>query len=265
VRFTRAWRRPRVKCSFCEPGRVSLRFTHQSGARAEVPPRHISTIRPDQKKRVEKRRDLDRAVPPSSSTHERGHMVALAHRFGGEMRRHSWSGISAAMVFAATVGVVAQSSPQNSPQPTPEPTPQPPTTAQAPAPSPPQSSEGHRITVAGCLQEAPPGPVGTSGSAQSVPPAATDAPPATDAPAKPDAASGDAKLVLANAVPSPAETAASSSAPQTYQLIANAGALKPHLGKKLELSGTVEDQNSSANVPSLRVEAGKVIAETCTK
>jgi hypothetical protein len=188
--------------------------------------------------------------------------------FGGEMSRNSWSGISAAMVFAATVGVVAQSSPQNSPQPTPEPTPQPPTTAQAPAPSPPQSSEGRRITVAGCLQEAPPSPVGTSGSAQSAPPAATDAPVATDAPAKPDAASGDAKLVLANAVPAPAETTASasnSSAPQTYQLIANEGALKPHLGKKLELSGTVEDQNSSANAPRLRVEAGKVIAETCMK
>ena len=263
MRLTRAWRRHRVKCSLCKAGRVSLRFTHQF-RRPVLRFRRGASARFDSiRKRVEKRRDFDRAVAPSSSTREGGHMVALAEGFGGVMRKHSWSGISAAMVFAATVGVVAQS--QNSPQPTPEPAPQPPTTAQAPAPSSPQSSEGRKITVAGCLQEAPPSPVGTSGSTQSAPPAATDAPPATDAPAKPDAASADAKLVLADAVPSPAETTASSSAPQTYQLIANAAALKPHLGKKLELSGTVEDQKSAANAPMLRVEAGKVIAETCTK
>jgi hypothetical protein len=60
-------------------------------------------------------------------------------------------------------------------------------------------------------------------------------------------------------------------------LIANEAALMPHVGKKLELSGTIEDQNSpsppaipesndssAANAPQLRVEAGKVIAETCT-
>ena len=54
------------------------------------------------------------------------------------------------------------------------------------------------------------------------------------------------KLVLANAVPAPAgatASAASSSAPQTYQLIANAEALKPHVGKKLELTGTLEDKD----------------------
>jgi hypothetical protein len=60
-------------------------------------------------------------------------------------------------------------------------------------------------------------------------------------------------------------------------LIANETALMPHVGKKVELSGTIEDQNSAsppatsestnasaANAPQLRVEAGKVVAETCT-
>ena len=173
------------------------------------------------------------------------------------MRRQNSSGVLAAMVFAATVAVAAQTpTSQNSSEPTPAP--QPETTAQAPAAPPAQSSESSKITVAGCLQAAPASPTGTSGNTPSVPPAATDAP------QKSDAASGDVKLVLANAVPSPAgatASASSSSAPLTYQLIANAEALKPHVGKKLELTGTLEDKDSS---PKLRVEAGKVIARVCT-
>jgi hypothetical protein len=60
-------------------------------------------------------------------------------------------------------------------------------------------------------------------------------------------------------------------------LIANEAALMPHVGKKLELTGTIEDQNSAsqpagsepkdssaANGPQLRVESGKVVASTCT-
>jgi hypothetical protein len=131
--------------------------------------------------------------------------------------------------------------------------------------------------VAGCLQPAAPSPTGTSGTA--APPTAA----ATDGAAKPEAASGDAKFVLANAVPSAAEPTASaspSSAPMTYRLIANEAALSPHVGKKLELTGTIDDQDgsprspgaepnrppatsSAANGPKLRVETGKVLAEPC--
>ena len=198
------------------------------------------------------------------------------------MRSRIWSGILAAGVFAATVTVAAQE-PATSQSPAPPtatsqapatPTTAPPTTTQAPAASAPQSSEGSRITVAGCLQAAPASPTGTSGSAATAP-AAT-----TDAAAKPEATSGDAKFVLANAVPSSADkaaTAPSSSAPRTYRLIANESALTPHVGKKLELTGTIDDQDSSArsatsesrgssaaSAPKLRVEAGKVVAESCT-
>jgi hypothetical protein len=172
------------------------------------------------------------------------------------MNRAAWSGILASLVVAATIGVTAQSS--SPAQASPE-TPSPPT-AQAPAPAPPQSSEERRITVAGCLQAASPSPVGTSGSAPAAPSAATGEA------AKPEATSGEANIVLANAVPAPAATAAGasdSSAPQTYRLIANATALTPHLGKKLELSGTLED-SSAEKGPMLRVEAGKIIAEACT-
>jgi hypothetical protein len=49
-------------------------------------------------------------------------------------------------------------------------------------------------------------------------------------------------------------------------LIANEAALNPHVGKKLELTGTIDDQPSSgATGQKLRVEAGKVLAEACTQ
>jgi len=60
-----------------------------------------------------------------------------------------------------------------------------------------------------------------------------------------------------------------SSSKQTYRLIANATALTPHVGKKVELTGVLEDQKSSASTtageggPALRVTAGKVIANSC--
>jgi hypothetical protein len=131
--------------------------------------------------------------------------------------------------------------------------------------------------VAGCLRAAAASPTGTSGAA-ATPPATTDAA------GKADAANADAKFVLANAVPSSADTSATttaSNAPQTYQLIANGSALTPHVGKKLELTGTIEDESSAApsaksessassttasaaNGPKLRVQSGKVVGETCT-
>ena len=189
------------------------------------------------------------------------------------MRGYTWSGISAAIVLAATVGVAGQepSPSQNSPQPAPQPS----ATSQAPAPAPespqsPQSNDARRVTVAGCLQTAPSGPIGTSGSATPAPAPST----APDAAAKPEGGSGSAKLVLVDAVPAPAEAAgnaSNSAAPQTYRLIANEGALLPHVGKKLELTGTIEDQktsasndSSAANAPQLRVEAGNVVASSCT-
>jgi hypothetical protein len=194
------------------------------------------------------------------------------------MRREMWSGTLAAVVLVATVGVAAQSEKSAEPTPQPpataqEPAPQPPTTAPEPATAPAQNSDARRITVAGCLQQAPAAPVGTSGSAAPAPSTA-----ATDAPAQ---ASADAKLVLANAVASPtspggaapsnpATTPGSpdSATAQTYRLIANEAALSPHVGKKLELSGTIEESSATSSAsggPMLRVEAGKVIAESCTQ
>jgi hypothetical protein len=127
------------------------------------------------------------------------------------------------------------------------------------------ASAENKVTVTGCLTPAPPAPTGTAGS--------------TDA--KGDPAS-DVKFLLTNAA-SPSAAGASNGAPaaRTYRLIANETALSPHSGKKLELTGTIEGQESSssasaapdgsskgqssANAPKLRVESGKIVAPQCNE
>jgi len=57
-------------------------------------------------------------------------------------------------------------------------------------------------------------------------------------------------------------------------LIANGSALTEHVGKKLELTGVIEDQAGAASGsetsagaasgPALRVKSGKVVANSCT-
>jgi hypothetical protein len=128
------------------------------------------------------------------------------------------------------------------------------------------------MTLTGCLREAGSGATATSGSAAATP-GATDA-----AGAKP--ASAESKYVLEDATPSAsggATASAQSATPKTYHLIANDSALAPHVGKKLELTGTLESQTASAqagssgatasasSAPTLRVESGNVMAASCTQ
>jgi hypothetical protein len=58
-------------------------------------------------------------------------------------------------------------------------------------------------------------------------------------------------------------------------LIANGSARTEHVGKKLELTGVIEDQagapsasetsaSGAASGPALRVKSGKVVAASCT-
>jgi hypothetical protein len=76
--------------------------------------------------------------------------------------------------------------------------------------------------------------------------------------------------------PAPAGAAKSASAAQTYRLIANPTALSPHVGKKLEVTGTLEDQGNpsqsaqaaagpEANAPALRAKSAKIIAPSCSE
>jgi hypothetical protein len=168
------------------------------------------------------------------------------------MNRRVWTGTCAAIVSFATAGMLAQ------------------TTAQTPAPqqSTPSSS-ATKVTVVGCLKAAPgiagdtasaanPSPTGTAGSTE------TGAPPA--AATGTSGASAEPKFVLTDASASPAETATSA---QTYRLIANPVSLTEHVGKKLELVGTIDTTSTpdpkdpSAAAPALRVESGKIVAASC--
>ena len=140
--------------------------------------------------------------------------------------------------------------------------------AQAPPPGASATSE-HKITVTGCLKAAPPAATDSAASAQ--PPDTAGTTGTAGATAASDPAS--ARFVLADATMSPAagEPAAAAKEPaQTYRLIANPVALGPHVGKKLELTGTL-DQSAAASSgagdpaagPVLRVEAGKILAASC--
>jgi hypothetical protein len=158
------------------------------------------------------------------------------------MQRQTWSGMIIAAIFAVSGVVMAQSPASQAATRDPS-TSTPPATQAAPS----QAASPNHVTVTGCLREASPGAAATGGSAA---PAPTDA--KSNAPA-------DAKFVLADASP----TGTATSAPQTYELVANESALAPHVGKKLEFTGTVEA--SASGQPRLHAESAKVIAADCTK
>jgi hypothetical protein len=191
------------------------------------------------------------------------------------MRANIWTGICGAIVTVASIGVFAQPPQTGTPQTaTPQTgTPQtgtsqtatPQTTTPAPSQSAQSSSDSKKITVTGCLKAAPQAggtdtasatPTGTAGSSSAT---STGTSGATDP--------ATAKFVLTGASASPSDGTASA---QTYRLIANPTALTEHVGKKLELVGTIDPSSNadpkdpSAAAPALRVESGKIIAASCS-
>ena len=77
--------------------------------------------------------------------------------------------------------------------------------------------------------------------------------------------------MLTGASASPSDSTADSVAVQTYRLIANPTALTEHVGKKLELVGTIDPTSTpdpkdpSAAAPALRVQSGKIVAASCSQ
>ena len=184
------------------------------------------------------------------------------------MTKSIWTGTCAAIVGFATTAMIAQA-----PQ-TPQTPPTPPQAAAA-------SAEG-KVTVTGCLKTAPPDAASATGTA------GTTGTTGTTSAASPNAAA-DAKFLLTEATSTPAASDPSAApapppaapsethAGSTYRLIANPSALTPHVGKKLALTGTIEkspaaEASSTPGTPTgadapmlaLRVESGKILAETCT-
>ena len=122
------------------------------------------------------------------------------------------------------------------------------------------SSSANKVTVTGCIQraaaEAPTATSGTSGAA--IP---------------------DTQFVLANATAgtSPAGTSGTSSSAMTtaprYRLDDDAvSKITPHVGHKVEVTGTVDSSSRStgatstgASAPKLKVESIKMMAATCSE
>ena len=184
------------------------------------------------------------------------------------MKKSIWTGVLTSVVGFATAATI---------------------TAQTPAQQGTAGSADRRITVTGCLSEAPATAAATPAGAA----AGTTGTTGTAAAAGTTGTTGETaapRFVLTNATASaaasaagaastteaPASSAASAPAAQTYRLIANATALSPHVGKKLELTGTLEDPNAATGASetsgsaefkavALRVESGKVVGESCSK
>jgi pilus assembly protein FimV len=163
-----------------------------------------------------------------------------------------WAGtITTAIAFVAATAAIAQT----------------PAAQQAPG------QADKTIVLTGCLRAAPSSAdtAGTAGAAGTPGAAGTTGAGAT-ATASATGAAADQKFVLMEATaaadpsaPAAAADAAASSAKQTYRLVANPSALSPHVGKKLELTGTIEP-SSGADAgpgPALRVASGKIIAASC--
>jgi len=153
------------------------------------------------------------------------------------MRNALWSGFLTATVCAVTVGLAAQTPPQT-----------PPSSSASPA--------GKSITLSGCIEKAP---------------AEAGASATTAAPA----------FILANAAPasgSTSDTVGTSGGAKPaakYRLDADAAKLTPHVGHKVEITGTVDEMSSSATPPSgatassaagpkLKVDSVKMVAATCS-
>ena len=161
------------------------------------------------------------------------------------MRKTTWIATCTAMAFGLATALVAQ-------------TPTPSQTS-------PSSGSAKTITVSGCIQRAAQAQTGTSGSAS----ASRDSEVKfllTSAAMSSSGATGTAGTA-GTAGAAPSSTAVASE----YRLDADDAKLTPHVGHKVEISGTVESSAgatqapsaSAANAPKLKVDAVKMVAATC--
>jgi hypothetical protein len=192
----------------------------------------------------------------------------------GLMKKSIWTGMLAATVGLAGAGLAGQTG----------------TTPQQSTPQTTTAGSDQKVTVTGCLRSAAEATTADATGATGTT-AATGTAGATGTSGSADS---DAKYILADASLKPADTSGASTSPdtpastspspstttagsgQTYRLIANPAALTPHVGKKLELTGTLVEDNASASPngaaassaaqgPALRVESGKVVGNSCSQ
>jgi hypothetical protein len=163
------------------------------------------------------------------------------------MRKRIWTGTCAAIAVGLTAGLLAQESPQ----------------AQQPSQS--SRSSGKTITVTGCIQQAEKGATGTSGTASAPASSSANEPKflLTNAALGTQASGGAAGT--SGAAPSAASVASE------YRLDGDDAKLSPHVGHKVEISGTVSKASSAtqapaasaANAPKLKVDSVRMISSSC--
>ena len=124
--------------------------------------------------------------------------------------------------------------------------------AQEPSRSAPQASKA--VTFSGCIEKAP-----------------------SEAGAAPAAGAASATFMLTNATPAgtgAVGTAGAAKPAAKYRLDADDAKISPHVGHKVEVTGTVEEQPASPSSPSgaaasgaispkLKVDSVKMVAATC--
>jgi hypothetical protein len=151
------------------------------------------------------------------------------------MRMRIWSATCTAIALGVSVGLLAQDPPA----------------AQTPSQSP---AAKKSITVAGCVAKAPGGPTGTTGAAGGA------------------ASAKEAKFVLNNAAAAETAGTAGAAAPagaiaSEYKLDGDDAKLTPHVGHKVEITGTVAEAKGGAGAasgaPTLKVDSVKMVAPSC--
>lgn len=173
------------------------------------------------------------------------------------MQWRLWSGACIAVVSGVTVGLLAQAQPPSSA----------PSTTTAPAKS---------ISVTGCVQRTEQMPTGTSGTVGATSPASDTKFLLTNAAISTSGSSTAATAGTAGT----AGTVPSTAVASEYRLdAADDALLTPHVGHKVEITGTVEPTSSTAsrspsattqppaasaaNAPKLKVESVKMVASSC--
>jgi pyruvate/2-oxoglutarate dehydrogenase complex dihydrolipoamide acyltransferase (E2) component len=158
------------------------------------------------------------------------------------MRSRIGSAACAAIVLGVSVGILAQD---------------------APAPqSASQSAAAKKITVTGCVGKAQQAATGTTGATGATASAKETKFVLSDA-----SMSSSAKAGTADTAAAPSTTAIASE----YKLDADDAKLTPHVGHKVEITGTVEESKgptqapaaSAANAPTLKVDNLKMVAASC--
>jgi len=164
------------------------------------------------------------------------------------MNKSIWSAACAAVAVSLAASLVAQGTPEQTSS---------------------SSKSNAPVTVTGCLQRAtePGGTAGTTGTSAS--------------------RAGETKFILTNAAPgsssgSTTGTAGSSAAAMSsqYRLDADDSKLSPHVGHKVEVTGTIDQASSSSgstanppssagsassmSAPKLKVDSVRMIASTCS-